>query len=212
MGRRTNDKLLAGYILITLGTSERTAEPIAIRFQDVRFEAVEQPDGSLTMEALVWVGGTMVRTKSRGLFRQDSPKAERQKRWVRVPKFAAKVLSELVASHVPDPERNPHDVLFTSEHGRPRDPSAVGELLRMFRRELEPELLAIGVDAEHLTFRSLRKAVAAAVSDTAGVEVARDLLGHSSTDITEGHYAKRPDLIIEIAADALDEAFAGIDA
>ncbi|WP_454118901.1 phage integrase central domain-containing protein [Microbacterium lacticum] len=139
VGRRPNYKLLADYILITLGTSERTAEPVAIRFQDVRFEAVEQPDGSLTMEALVWVGGTMVRTKSRGLFRQDSPKAERQKRWV------------------------------------------------------------------------LRKAVAAAVSDTAGVEVARDLLGHSSTDITEGHYAKRPDLIVEVAADALDEAFAGID-
>jgi integrase len=212
VGRRPGYKLLADYILITLGTSERTAEPIAIRFQDVRFEAVEQPDGSLTMEALVWVGGTMVRTKSRGLFRQDSPKAERQKRWVRVPKFAAKVLSELVASHVPDPERNPDDVLFTSERGRPRDPSAVGELLRMFRREFEPELLAIGVDAERLTFRSLRKAVAAAVSDTAGVEVARDLLGHSSTDITEGHYAKRPDLIVEVAADALDEAFAGIDA
>lgn len=71
---------------------------------------------------------------------------------------------------------------------------------------------ATAVDAEHLTFRSLRKAVAAAVSDTAGVEVARDLLGHSSTDITEGHYAKRPDLIVEVAADALDEAFAGIDA
>lgn len=35
---------------------------------------------------------------------------------------------------------------------------------------------------------------------------------HSSTDITEGHYAKRPDLIVEVAADALDEAFAGIDA
>ena len=41
MGRRPNYKLLADYILITLGTSERTAEPIAIRFQDVRFEAVE---------------------------------------------------------------------------------------------------------------------------------------------------------------------------
>ncbi|OJU39648.1 MAG: hypothetical protein BGN97_00030 [Microbacterium sp. 69-10] len=34
----------------------------------------------------------------------------------------------------------------------------------------------------------------------------------SGTDITEGHYAKRPDLIVEVAADALDEAFAGIDA
>ena len=33
---------LADYILITLGTSERTAEPIAIRFQDVRFEAVDE--------------------------------------------------------------------------------------------------------------------------------------------------------------------------
>lgn len=212
VGRRPNYKLLTDYILITLGTSERTAEPIAIRFQDVRFEAVEQPDGSLTMDALVWVGGTMVRTRSRGLFRQDSPKAERQKRWVRVPKFAAKVLSELVANHVPDPERNPDDVLFTTERGRPRDPSALGELLRMFRREFEPELLAIGVDAEHLTFRSLRMAVAAAVSDTAGVEVARDLLGHSDSAITEGHYAKRPELIVEVAADALDEVFAGIDA
>lgn len=57
VGRRPNYKLLADYILITLGTSQRTAELIAIRFQDVRFEAVEQPDGSLTMEALVWVGG-----------------------------------------------------------------------------------------------------------------------------------------------------------
>ena len=78
---------------------------------------------------------------------------------LRVPKFSAKILSELVASHVPDPERNPDDVLFTTERGCPRD-----------------------------------------------------LLGHSSTDITEGHYAKRPDLIVEVAADALDEAFAGIEA
>lgn len=211
VGRRPNFKLLADYILITLGTSERTSEPIAIRFQDVRFEAVEQPDGSLMMDVLVWVGGTMVRTRSRGLFRQDSPKAERQKRWVRVPKFAGKVLSELVANHVPDPERNPDDLLFTTERGRPRDASALGELLRMFRREFEPELLNIGVDTEHLTFRSLRKAVAAAVSDTAGIEVARDLLGHSDISITEGHYAKRPELIVEVAADALDEVFAGID-
>ena len=73
-------------------------------------------------------------------------------------------------------------------------------------------LLAIGVGAENLTFRSLRKAVAAAVSDMAGVEVARDLLGHSDAAITEGHYAKRPALIVEVAADALDEVFAGIDA
>ncbi len=108
--------------------------------------------------------------------------------------------------------RSTDDVLFTTERGRPRDPSALGELLRMFRREFEPELLAIGVDAEHLTFRSLRKAVAAAVSDTAGVEVARDLLGHSDAAITEGHYAKHPELIVEVAADALDEVFAGIDA
>ncbi|MTE24625.1 tyrosine-type recombinase/integrase [Microbacterium sp. ZXX196] len=212
VGRRPNFKLLADYILITLGTSERTAEPIAIRFQDVRFEAVEQPDGSLTMDTLVWVGGTMVRTRSRGLFRQDSPKAERQKRWVRAPQFAAKVLSELVANHVPNPELNPDDVLFTSERGRPRDPSAVSQLMRMFRREFEPELLAIGVDADHLTFRSLRKAVAAAVSGAAGVEVARDLLGHSDESITEGHYAKRPELIVVGAADALDKVFAGIDA
>lgn len=212
VGRRPNFKLLADYILITLGTSERTAEPIAIRFEDVKFEAVEQADGSLTMEVLVWVGGTMVRTRSRGLFRQNSPKAERQKRWVRVPQFAAKVLSELVADHVPDPERNPDDVLFTSERGHPRDASTLGGLMRMFRREFEPELLAIGVDAEHLTFRSLRKAVAAAVSDAAGVEVARDLLGHSDEAITEGHYAKRPELIVEVAAEALDKVFAGIDA
>ncbi|MFT4229877.1 MAG: hypothetical protein QM602_06285 [Microbacterium sp.] len=70
-------------------------------------------------------------------------------------------------------------------------------------------LWSILVDAEHLTFR---KAVAAAVSDAAGVEVARDLLGHSDAVITEGRYAKRPDLIVEVAADALDEVFAGMDA
>lgn len=103
-------------------------------------------------------------------------------------------------------------MLFTTERGRPRDASALGELLRMFRREFEPKLLAIGVDAEHLTFRSLCKAVAAAVSDAAGIEVARDLLRHSDISITEGHYAKRPELIVEVAADALDEVFAGIDA
>lgn len=211
VGRRPNFALLADYILITLGTSERIAEPIAIRFQDVRFEAVAHSDGRLTMNALVWVGGTMVRTRSRGLFRQDTPKADRQKRWVRVPQFSANVLSKLVANHVPDPERNPEDLLFTTERGRPRDPSAVGELLRMFRREFESELRAVGVDADHLTFRSLRKAVAAAVSHTAGVEVARDLLGHSDIAITEGHYARRPELIVEVAADALDEVYAGID-
>lgn len=35
VGRRPNYKLLADYILITLGTSERTAEPIAIQVVDV---------------------------------------------------------------------------------------------------------------------------------------------------------------------------------
>ena len=74
VGRRPNYKLLTDYILITLGTSERTAEPIAIRFQDVRFEAVEQPDGSLTMDALVWVGGTMVRTNPAACSARTRPK------------------------------------------------------------------------------------------------------------------------------------------
>lgn len=51
VGQRPGYKRLADYILITLGTSEGTVESIAIRFQDVRLEAVEQPDESLAMEA-----------------------------------------------------------------------------------------------------------------------------------------------------------------
>ena len=64
------------------------------------------------------------------------------------------------------------------------------------------------------TSRTVRAARARANrrATDAGVEVARDLLGHSDAAITEGHYAKRPDLIVEVAADALDEVFAGIAA
>ena len=60
----------------------------------------------------------------------------------------------------------------------------------------------------HFTFHSLRRVVAAALSETAGV--ARDLLGHSSNDIADGHYAKRPGLIVEVAGEAPDGVFSGM--
>lgn len=86
----------------------------------------------------------------------------------------------------------------------------VGELMRRFRRESLRTCRPAVPTPTHFTFHSLRKAVAAALSEKAGV--ARDLLGHSSNDIADGHYAKRPGLIVEVAGEATRWGVLGHDA
>ncbi|MGB4779391.1 hypothetical protein [Microbacterium sp.] len=82
----------------------------------------------------------------------------------------------------------------------------------MLGGELATVLVPFGHEDRSIRITEHSKPSPRRYPDTVGVEVARALLGRSDAAIIEGHYAKRPDLIVEVAADALDKVLAGIDA
>lgn len=165
-------------MLLAVGTSWRTAEPIAIR----RHDDIRLFGGRVKLR----VGGTIVRNGVHGLHRQDSPKSEKQRRWMTLPDFPAEVVRRRMAWY----RDNPEGLLFATRTGRPYEQNNIGRLLRGFREAYREELEAVGIDVNLLTFRAFRKDAATLVADELGVEAAAELLGHAGTDTTEKHYSK----------------------
>ncbi|MCL1900538.1 MAG: tyrosine-type recombinase/integrase, partial [Promicromonosporaceae bacterium] len=61
---------------------------------------------------------------------------------------------------------------------------------------------------EGVTPHKFRRTVATAISDSADVELAAELLGHTSSKITIQHYIRRNEMVSSITADLLEQAFA----
>jgi len=205
-----NVSVLIDLILVILGSSERIGEPLALRYEDVRSEIIRDDDGVERLETLVYVGGTMIRTKAKGLRRQDSPKSARQKRWIELPGYAARVVRRRVANYVENRELNPDGLLFVNRKGKPFERQNLMRLLRSFRSKFSDELEAAGIEPGLLTFKAFRKTVATAITDEVGIERAAGLLGHSHKKITEAHYSKPRVPIVREAA-TLERAFEGLD-
>lgn len=192
-GPRPDATLLSDLILLTMGTSWRTAETLALRRSDLRFE-----NGKI--KALV--GGTLVRSRSTGLIRQSSPKSPRQRRWTTLPSFAADVVRRRLAKY----RDNPEALLFTTAKGRAYEQNNVGRLIRSFREANRAELEAAGIDVETLTLRAFRKDVATVVADVLGIDASAELLGHASTAVTEKHYARPLEPTVDVAVTEVLEA------
>ncbi|MFD6175550.1 MULTISPECIES: tyrosine-type recombinase/integrase [unclassified Isoptericola] len=165
-GPRPDGQVLA-VIETMLGTSARIGEVLALRRQDVDLVS-EHPS--------VTIAGTVISIDKGRTFRQDHPKTARSTRTVFIPKFAATALAARLArigDVAPD-----HLVFFT----RTGTPISTNNFRRTLRRVLQ------GTEAEGVTPHAFRRTVATTVERAVGIDLAAELLGHTSTEITRVHY------------------------
>lgn len=164
---------------LLLGTGLRIGEAMAVRWGDI----------SLPKARLVVIGTMIERGK---LVRQSWGKGEGAYRSIPLRPWLVEMLRERkIAASLPDDEAP----VFTTRTGSHLAPTAVR---RTLRRILE------GTELEWLTPHTFRKTTATLVKAASGLEAARTMLGHSSSEITEGFYIQRPDEVLSSHAVGLD--------
>ena len=177
------DGQLEQIIEVMLGTSGRIGEVLAIRKCDV--DVTRSP-------ATVRICGTIVSPARKPTRRQDHPKTSKSSRTVSVPSFTAEVLrARLVVVSDEDPE---HLLFFTRNH----TPLTTNNIRRRLRAALE------GTQIAGVTPHSFRRTVATFVDRAAGSELAADLLGHTSSDITKAHYIEPNEHVNPVTAEILE--------
>jgi integrase len=177
------DGQLEQIIEVMLGTSARIGEVLALRKCDV----------NVTMTpAAVRICGTIVSPPHQATRRQDHPKTSKSTRTVAVPGFTAEVLRDRLV-HVAD--QDAEHLLFFS---RNRTPLTTNNVRRQLRAVLD-EAGIVGV-----TPHSFRRTVATLVDRSGGAELAAELLGHTSSDITKQHYIEPDDQVDPLTAEILE--------
>ena len=177
------DGQLEQIIEVMLGTSARIGEVLAVRKCDV--DVTRSP-------ATVRICGTIVSPTGRPTHRQDHPKTSKSTRVVSVPSFTAAVLRErLVLVADQDDE---HLLFFT----RNRTPLTTNNVRRRLRSVLE----LAGISG--VTPHSFRKTVATTIDRAAGADLAAELLGHTSSEITKAHYIEPDEMVNPVTAQILE--------
>ena len=181
------DGQLGQLVEVMLGTSARIGEVLAIRRCDV--DVTSAPP-------TVRIAGTIVAGKGRPVSRQDHPKTARSRRTVALPSFTAEAIRRRLTALGPiDPEA----LLFCSRNGTPLTTHNV-------RRQLRAAMKPAGIDG--VTPHMLRRSVATAINEEAGVDLAAQLLGHTDPKITIQHYIRRNEMVDPVTATLLDSVFA----
>jgi len=181
------DGQLSAIIEVMLGTSARIGEALAIRRRDVDVTSA-QPSVSIR--------GTIVTPRGEAPYRQDHPKTAKSRRTVAVPSFTAEALRLRLATM---DDLSPDALIFHSRNG-------TALTMNNVRRQLRHVLDMAGI--EGVTPHSFRRTVATAVTDSANVDLAAELLGHTDTKITIQHYIRRNEMVNPATADILEKAFA----
>ncbi|WP_240645931.1 tyrosine-type recombinase/integrase [Georgenia sp. SYP-B2076] len=167
-----------------LGSSARIGEVLALRRRDVDV-ASDRPS--------VTIAGTIVSLAKGPTYRQDHPKTARSVRTVFLPKFTAKALAERLAK-IGDVESD-HLIFFT----RNGTPITTNNFRRSLRKILK------GTEAEHITPHAFRRTVATTVDRAQGIDLAAELLGHTSTEITRVHYIEPNRYVNPVTAEILEK-------
>jgi integrase len=113
-------------------------------------------------------------------------------RTVSVPSFTAEVLRARlvsIASEAPD------QLIFFSRNGTPLTTNNV-------RRRLRAVLEDAGIYG--VTPHSFRRTVATVLDRAAGADLAAEMLGHTSSQITKQHYIEPEDAVNPVTADILE--------
>lgn len=152
---------------LMIATGCRPGEVLAFQWDDVDFDAIPP-----TIE----VSGTVVRTKARGLHRQELPKSEAGRRVLSLPQFAVTMLKLRKMRQEPGVT-----LVFPSRKGSVIEPGN-------FRRQWTA---ARGEEFAWVKPSSMRKTVATLIEREVGSLIASKQLGHSSDAVTLRHYVER---------------------
>jgi integrase len=177
------DGQLEQIIEVMLGTSARIGEVLAIRKCDV--------DVTVT-PATVRICGTIVSPKGKPTHRQHHPKSQKSTRTVSVPSFAAEVLRQrlvLIAGEEPE------HLIFSSRNHTPLTTNNV-------RRRLRAVLDEAGITG--VTPHSFRRTVATVIDRAGGADLAAEMLGHTSSEITKQHYIEPDEKVNPVTAEILE--------
>ncbi|KQW45070.1 integrase [Nocardioides sp. Root1257] len=177
------DGQLEQIIDVMLGTSARIGEVLAIRRCDIDVT---------TSPATVRICGTIVSPTGKPTHRQAHPKTARSSRTVSVPSFAAEVLRDRMAATSSD---NFDHLLFFSRNGTPLTTNNV-------RRRLRAVLVEAGI--EGVTPHSFRRTVATVLDRAGGADLAAEMLGHTSSQITKDHYIQPDEKVNPVTAEILE--------
>jgi integrase len=177
------DGQLEQIIEVMLGTSARIGEVLAIRKCDV--DVTRSP-------ATVRISGTIVSPSGKPTHRQPHPKTQKSTRTVSVPSFTAAVLRDRLVKIASD---EPEHLIFFSRNGTPLTTNNI-------RRRLRAVLDEAGI--EGVTPHSFRRTVATVIDRAGGVDLAAELLGHTSSKITREHYIQSDEAVDPITAEILE--------
>jgi len=181
------DGQLSAIIEVMLGSSARIGEVLALRRMDVD---VTGPRPS------VYIRGTITTLSGVPPYRQDHPKTAKSRRMVTVPSFTADAIRLRLAKVA---NVSPEALVFCTRNGTPLT-------MHNVRRQLRHVMELAGI--EGVTPHKFRRTVATAINNSADVELAAELLGHTSSKITIQHYIQRNEMVNPVTADLLDAAFA----
>ena len=181
------DGQLSAIIEVMLGTSARIGEALTLRRRDVD---VTGPRPTVSIH------GTIVTPRGVPPYRQDHPKTVKSRRTMAVPSFTADAIRLRLAKMT---DLSPDALIFCSRNGTPLTMANV-------RRQLRHVMELAGI--EGVTPHKFRRTVATAINESADVELAAELLGHTDSKITIQHYIRRNEMVDPITADLLEQAFA----
>jgi integrase len=178
------DGQLGPIIEVMLGTSARIGEVLAIRKCDV--DATSQP-------ATVSICGTIISPKGKPTYRQDHPKTSKSRRTVAVPTFTAEALRQRLVIVADEDDEH---LLFFSRNHTPLTTNNVRRRLRSIMDEAK---------IKGVTPHAFRRTVATVLDRSGGTDLAAEMLGHSSPEITRAHYIEKDEKVNPITAEILEQ-------
>ena len=183
------DGQLAEVIETILGTSARIGEALAIRKCDVNM-TVSPPE--------VTISGTLVQRKGHGLYRQPHVKHSKDWRIIAVPSYTAQAIRSRLAALGNVPDAHP---IFSTRNGTFISPN---NLRRQLRAVLASAGLPENLELSGITPHTFRKTVATTIDQAASTDLAAELLGHTSREVTEAFYIQPTKRVNPVTAAILE--------
>lgn len=186
------DPRVVDMLDVMLSVGLRIGELLALRHRDV--DLTSSPPRLVVAATLVdgakgepiWPGHT---------------KSRRHRRVLLLPDLAVEALRPYVMA------TNSSAPVFPNRNGAWARPGNVRRILRSFRDEWSEQLESTGIEHDRFTPQLLRRTLATLIANQAGVDRAKEQLGHASVTTTERHYITPPRIVGGTTVELIDALF-----